>query len=123
MLQTVKFSAVPIGAQFTTFDRVGTFTKTRDNVAERNEVGMHSNVGFYDNEIVWVKTGVPEPHMPSQADYVDHMGYPDYEAFDYVMDQYRDLHEAWYELHGKKQDEMVLAWTTHEKKLYAGRWY
>jgi hypothetical protein len=123
MLQHVKFATLPIGAEFTTFDRVGTFTKTHDSVAVRDVKDMHSTVGFFDYELVTVDASVLEPVMPSQADYVDHMGYPDYEAFDYAMDQYRDVHDHWYEMYGRKQDEMVLAWTAREKKLYAGRWY
>ena len=62
-----------------------------------------------------------EPAMPSQADYLDAMGYPDYEAFDYAMEQYRDTYEAWWEHYGKKEAEIVLAWTAREKQLYASR--
>lgn len=65
----------------------------------------------------------PEPVMPSQLDYLDEMGYPDYEAFDYAMEQYREIHAHWYEMYGRKIDEMNAAFKAREEQLYAGRWY
>lgn len=120
ILRHVKFANVPVGAQFISLSHVGTFTKTHDNVAERDVEGMHKSVGFFDHELVAVDAKAIEPQMPLHADFLDHMGYVDYEAYDYAMEQYRDSHDAWYEQYGKKEAEIVLAWTAREKQLYAG---
>lgn len=63
---------------------------------------------------------ITEPVMPSHLDYLDAMGYPDYEAFDRAMQDYRAEYDSWYEMHGLALDAMP-TWRAREGQGFAGR--